>query len=150
MRFCGDFVRLKLDLLHRDTYGVSFGLLPLPADPALCHSSAAMYSGRRVSSLDAVGQGNGGVCVSQRCRLTRLFFFAVCGSIRVRVCVCMDVCQAEGDEFEIRVSFQAPGTIEFVRNGVLQYTHKGFDVKREQFLALCLYHNGTKVTQLAS
>ncbi len=57
--------------------------------------------------------------------------------------------QAEGDEFEVRVSFQSPGTIEFYRNGAHQYSHKGFDVKKPQYLALCLYHKGNKVTQLA-
>ena len=46
------------------------------------------------------------------------------------------------------MSFASPGVIEFVRNGVLQYSHKGFDIRREQHLALCLYHAGIKVTQL--
>ncbi len=43
--------KLKLDLLHRDVMGVSFGVLPLGADPAVCHNSAPMYNGRRVRSL---------------------------------------------------------------------------------------------------
>ncbi len=55
--------------------------------------------------------------------------------------------QAEGDEFEVRVDFPA-ATIEFVRNGSLQYTVKGFDTKREQHLCVCLYHRGNKITQL--
>jgi hypothetical protein len=56
--------------------------------------------------------------------------------------------QAEGDEFTIRVSFEERGSVEFVRNGVSQYRHVGLDTRREQYLAVCLYHKGTKVTVL--